>query len=126
MRKGDVAAMRRECRRLASQITLARAGYRCQCGCGHGATDAMHVLAKGGQFASIRYVLDNLLAGNRKCHQRLGSATFTGESEMRELLIATRGRETWNRLLTLASMPEPDVQDILAGLRDEARRLGIR
>lgn len=56
----------KECLKLCGDIVLARAGFRCQCGCGQVASDPSHVFSRNRQ--STRYDLENIVALARKCH----------------------------------------------------------
>ena len=59
-------ALDRDCLKLCREIVLARAGYRCECGCGRAASDPSHVFDRDCQ--NTRYDLDNLVALSRRCH----------------------------------------------------------
>ena len=55
-----------ECLKLCRKIVLARADYRCECGCGRAASDPSHVFDRDCQ--NTRYDLNNIVALARKCH----------------------------------------------------------
>lgn len=126
IRQTETAALRRECRALCSRITLARCGYRCECGCGRRATDAAHGLSKG-RHRSVEFDLDNLVGLARfPCHRRLGSARTNGGGEMSALMLQRKGVAAWTGVLRRSLLPEPDVRDRVVELRGIAAMEGCR
>lgn len=127
MAKGRTASMERECRRLASRITLARCGHRCQCDrqpCRWRATDAAHGLSKGAH-PSVEFDLDNLIGLSRRCHERLRSARVDGRGDMSALMLLRQGAVRWLGVLSRSLCPRPSMPEKVSELREICRREGI-
>lgn len=119
--------MMRECTRLASAITKARANGQCQA-CAparyHCGTDAAHIWAKS-TYPGAEFELDNLVWLARSCHEFMGSARLVGPCEMRDLAVTLRGRKRVEDLRMLGLGKGRPVQEQLESLRAEAKRMGI-
>lgn len=126
MKKGETAALRRECERLCSLITLT-AHSLCECGCGRRSTEAAHILNKKA-WPRVRYYLRNLMALAHPCHLRLRDAnvSLTKPSPMRDLVLSLPGgRERWDAILWVSAGPRQDLAAVRDGLRACARMNGI-